>query len=70
MTTETRTFIGESGTAAYDGYAGFRVGQAYQLRIEQRDDGTVAVALEHAHCAPGVGPMVVKSEQFEKWFSK
>jgi hypothetical protein len=25
MTTETRIFIGESGTAAFDGYAAFRI---------------------------------------------
>jgi hypothetical protein len=70
MTTETRTFIGESGTPAFDGYAGFRIGQTYQLRVERQDDGTIAVALEHAHCAPGVEPMVVSSDQFEKWFKR
>jgi hypothetical protein len=70
MTIETRTFIGESGTPAFDGYAGFRIGQRYELRVERRDDSTVAVGLDHAHCTPGVGPMVVSKEQFEKWFSK
>ena len=25
MQTQTRTYVGESGTAAFDGYAGFRI---------------------------------------------
>jgi hypothetical protein len=70
MATETRTFIGESSTAVGDGYAGFRIGQAYPLIFECRDDGTVAIKLDHQHVSLGAGPMVLTSEQFEKWFRK
>jgi hypothetical protein len=70
MTTETRTFIGKSGTPAFNGCSGFRIGQQYQLRIERQDDSTVAIGLDHAHYAPGVKPMVVSSDQFEKWFKR
>ena len=71
MPVETRTFIGETSTAVGDGYAGFRIGQPYQLSYERRDDGTVAILLNHhEHVSPGAGPLVVTSEQFEKWFQK
>jgi hypothetical protein len=52
--TETHTYIGESGTLAFDANASFRIIQRYPLRIKRREDGTMAVALTHAHCAPGV----------------
>jgi hypothetical protein len=71
MPTETRTFIGETSTAVGDGYAGFRLNQPYQLTYERRDDGTVAIKLDHhEHVSPSAGPMVVTAEQFEKWFRK
>jgi hypothetical protein len=70
MPTETRTFIGETSTAVGDGYAGFRIGQTYQLQVEHRGE-TVAILLDHhEHVSPGAGPLVVTAEQFEKWFQK
>jgi hypothetical protein len=70
MSTETRTFLGETSTAVGDGYAGFSIGQTYQLQVEHRGE-TVAIALDHhEHVSPGAGPLVVSSEQFEKWFQK
>jgi hypothetical protein len=70
MTTETSTFVGETATSVGDGYAGFRIGRRYQLQVEHRGD-TVAIMLDHhEHVSPGAGPMVVSSEQFEKWFRK
>lgn len=70
MTIENRIFIGEIVTSVGDGYAGFRIGQTYQLQVEHRGD-TVAVTLDyHEHVSPGTGPMMVASEQFEKWFRK
>lgn len=65
MPTETRTYIGETGTQAFDGWAGFRVGQTYQLRVEHRDGGRVAIALDHG--SPGA-VKEMSSEEFEKWF--
>jgi hypothetical protein len=29
---ERRTFVGETSTSAFDGFAGFRLGKEYQLR--------------------------------------
>jgi len=46
MTTETRTFVGETGTQVYDGWAGFRIGQAYELHVEHRADSTVAAGAD------------------------
>ena len=69
LTTETRTFVGETGTRAFDGMAGFRLGQAYELRIERRVNGEVAIRIEHAHAAPG-RELVVNEAEFEKWFQK
>jgi hypothetical protein len=44
---ERRTFVGESGTMAFDGYAGFRMGREYQLRYTREFD-EVRIALDHA----------------------
>lgn len=71
MTTETRTFIGETSTIVSDGYAGFRIGRTYQLEVEHRVDDTVAITLNHhEHVSPGAGPMVITEEQYGKWFVK
>ena len=64
---ERRTFVGEMGTQAFDGWAGFRIGQSYQLRYTREFD-EVRIALDHA--GPGAGPLVVTVEQFGKWFVK
>jgi hypothetical protein len=65
--TETRTYVGETSTQAFDGFVGFRVGQSYQLRYTREFD-EVRIARDHA--APGAGPLVVSVEQFGKWFKK
>jgi hypothetical protein len=69
-TTETRTFVGEPGTAVGDGWAGFRLGQYYELYVQQVDDEMVTILLGRpARVRPGSG-LVVTVEQFEKWFVK
>jgi hypothetical protein len=66
--TETRTYVGEMGTPAIDGMAGFRLGQGYQLRFTRLGDGNVSIRLDHA---PQLGPhLVVQEVEFEKWFVK
>jgi hypothetical protein len=40
-----RTFVGETGTAAFDDYAGFRMNQSYQLRYTREFD-EVRIALD------------------------
>jgi hypothetical protein len=69
-TTETRTFVGETATAVDDGYAGFRIGQQYQLTYTKEFDEVRIVLVHHAHVSPGAGPLVLTSEQFEKRFVK
>lgn len=67
MQTETRTFVGQTGTKVFDGYAGFRIGRTYPLRFTRLSDGTVAVELDHA---PAGGQLVVQEAEFEKWWVK
>jgi hypothetical protein len=64
---ERRTFVGESGTMAFDGYAGFRMGREYQLRYTREFD-EVRIALDHAAIAGLI--LTLKVEQFNKWFVK
>jgi hypothetical protein len=49
---ETYTFVGETATPAFDGFAGFRIGQSYQLRYTREFD-EVRIALDHAALGPG-----------------
>jgi hypothetical protein len=70
MTTETRTFIGETAGAVGDGYAGFRIGREYQLTYTKEFDEVRIVLDHHEHVSPGAGPLVLTSAQFEKWFRK
>lgn len=63
--TESRTYIGQPGTIARDGWAGFAVGRRYTLRLLCADG---QVCILYAQEAPEAGPLVVTSEQYEKWF--
>ncbi|RZK32439.1 MAG: hypothetical protein EOO63_01350 [Hymenobacter sp.] len=62
---ERRTF---DGSGAMDGYAGFRVGQSYQLRYMVLDNGYVSIELDHAR--EGVGPLQIPATDFRAWFTK
>jgi hypothetical protein len=35
---ERRTYVGETGTMSFDGYAGFRMNQSYPLRYTREFD--------------------------------
>ncbi|TVT39601.1 hypothetical protein FNT36_18335 [Hymenobacter setariae] len=62
--TNTHTLIGETATAVGDGWAGFRVGQRYELHVKHREDGAVAIMLDHhGHVTPGAG-LVITEEQY------
>jgi hypothetical protein len=65
MTTETRTFVGQTGTQIFDGWRGFRIGQRYELTYTRELD-TLFLQLPHA---PG-RTVEVRQEDFEKWFKK
>jgi len=68
MSTETRTYIGGGTEYPFDGWAGFRIGQQYQLSYTKEFDEVRIVLDHHEHVSPGAGPLVLTSEQFEKWF--
>jgi hypothetical protein len=66
-----RTFVGDASAAVGDGYAGFCLNRTYHLQVEHRSDGTVAIVPDHyEYLGPGVKPLVIKVEQYEKWFVK
>jgi hypothetical protein len=65
---ERRSYVGETGTSAFDGFAGFRMNKSYQLRYTMREDGNVGIAFDHV---PTEGRMLlVTKEQFGRWFVK
>lgn len=61
MTTETKTYVGETGSQAYDGYAGLIIGTRY-TGTEQ--EGRVAITL------PSGRATSVSAEQWKRWFKK
>jgi hypothetical protein len=64
---ERRTYVGETGTSAFDGFAGFRLNKECRLRYAREFD-EVRIALDHA---PQLGRvMTLTVEQFNKWFVK
>ena len=65
MPTQTLTFVGETGTQAYDGYAGFVIDRSYSLTYSEEGD-EVLVQLPHA---PERTARMSK-ENFKKWFRK
>jgi hypothetical protein len=64
---ERRTFLSETGTMAFDGYAGFRMDKEYQLRYTREFD-EVRIALDYAPTPGQV--LTITVEQFGKWFVK
>ena len=50
MTTETRTYVGETGTRAHDGFAGFVIDRQYELSYTREFD---EVRLVLPHASPG-----------------
>ena len=64
---ERRTYIGQTSMMAFDGFAGFRINQSYQLRYTREFD-EAGIALDHA---PTPGRVLTPTvEQFNKWFVK
>lgn len=66
MQTQTRTYVGESGTAAFDGYAGLRIGQRYVGTAQE--GGTVIVSLAPGEPARHGSDVTLKAVEWEKWF--
>lgn len=64
---ERRTYVGETGTSAFDGFAGFHLTQSYQLRYT-REFAEARIELDHAATLGRI--LTLKVEQFDKWFVK
>lgn len=64
---KAHTFVGEVGTKAVDGFAGFNLNQRYNLRYTRKDGGEVVIELDHL---PHGKQLVVTAAEFEKWFKK
>jgi hypothetical protein len=58
--TETRTYVGQSGTQAFDGFMGLRIDTRYTGVVQ--DDGTVLVAVVGAPMGAGAGAGVSSEE--------
>lgn len=63
MTTETRTYRGETGGHYVDGFAGFRIGQTYSLTYTREGD-EVLVQLPHA---PGQSARIPRDVFLRAW---
>lgn len=61
MTTETKIYVGETGSEAYDGYAGLIIGTRYTA--EERE-GRMHIILGNGR------PTSVTVEQWQRWFKK
>jgi hypothetical protein len=65
MTTSTLTFVGETGTQVYDGWAGFIIGRSYSLTYTQEFD-EVIIQIPHA----AGRELRMSAADFAKWFKK
>lgn len=65
MENEPRTYVGQTGTQAFDGYAGLRTDGRY-IGVLQ-DNGAVLVSAVGAPVGSGVQ---LSREQWDKWFKK
>lgn len=65
---EKRTFVGQCDTVALDGYAGFQLGQPYDISYLRRYDHTIVLRLTHIPGEVGTSYMYVSREQFERWW--
>lgn len=65
FTTETRTYVGQTGTTAFDGFMGLRMGQRY-TGVEQQDGRVLVLSM----ATPMSGGVMVTGEQWAKWFGK
>lgn len=64
MKTEKRTFVGETSSDKFDGWAGFRIGQPVELEVVDEDESHVRVRPAGATW-PGV---VMTMAEYKKWF--
>lgn len=62
--TETRTYQGESGTQAFDGYAGFTIGTRYELEVAEEGEGLLRIRPAGATWAG----LVLTLAQYRRWF--
>lgn len=63
--TETRTYVGQTGTTAFDGFMGLRIGQRYTGVAQE--DGSVLVSGVGTPAGSGV---TVSAEEWRLWFKQ
>jgi hypothetical protein len=64
-TSEIRTYLGETGTIASDGFMGLRIGERY-IGVTHKK-GRVLVSLVGSR--PGSG-VLLRAEDWKKWFNE
>lgn len=67
MPTTTRTYIGQTGTQAFDGWAGFRIDQEYTFEVTELENGEVDITTTHLGEERDI---TLTKAQFEDWFKK
>jgi hypothetical protein len=77
MTTETRTYVGETGgPGGFDGYAGLILGTTYKgeeqtIPVPAKEEGAEPILVKRVVVKlPNGRITVVSPEQWEKWFKK
>jgi hypothetical protein len=61
---ETKTYIGETATQAFDGFKGLRIGKRYTGVAQEQDILVSAVG------APAGTGVLVTTLEWQKWFEK
>lgn len=71
-----KTYVGKTGTAGYDGYAGLTIGTTYtgeeqQVLVLSKEEGEPDVSVTRiAITLPNGRPTSVSPEQWQDWFEK
>lgn len=60
--TENYLFVGQTGTQVFDGFAGLRLGQAYQLSRTHEGSGHLAIL------RPTGIPLLISEQELASWF--
>jgi hypothetical protein len=69
MTTETRTYVGKSGTITLEGWDGFQQGASYELHVKHHTTGTVVILLDqYVQKSARVWRLVLSKEEYDLLF--
>jgi hypothetical protein len=65
--TEMRTYVGQPGSVAVDGYTEFYLGQRYAITYCRRSDETVVLRLTHGSYK-GTAYLYINWYRFQQWW--